>query len=39
VPELLGDLEDDICNVVLTLTRAWATVATGEIWSKEAAAE
>jgi predicted nucleotidyltransferase len=39
VRELLDDLEDDTRNVLLTLARAWATVATGEIMSKDAAAE
>lgn len=39
IPELLNDLEADTRNVLLTLARAWATVATGEIVSKDAAAE
>jgi hypothetical protein len=39
IPELLGDLQDDTRNVLLTLARAWATVETGEISSKDAAAE
>lgn len=39
VPALLSDLEDDTRNVLLTLTRGWATVAVGEIRSKDVAAE
>ena len=39
IPALLADLEDDTRNVLLTLARAWATVATGEILSKDAAAD
>ncbi len=39
VDELVGRLEDDTRNVVLTLARIWSTVATGAIRSKEAAAE
>lgn len=39
VPELLAELEDDTRNVVLTLARTWTTLATGEIRSKDAAAE
>jgi streptomycin 3"-adenylyltransferase len=39
LPALLGDLEGDERNVVLTLARMWVTVATGEIRSKDAAAE
>ncbi|MFD0899626.1 aminoglycoside adenylyltransferase family protein [Actinomadura sediminis] len=38
VPELLGDLDGDARNVVLTLARVWATAATGEIMPKDAAA-
>ncbi|MGW6460803.1 aminoglycoside adenylyltransferase family protein [Streptomyces sp. NPDC055078] len=38
VPELLADLEEDTRNVVLTLARVWATLATGTILSKDAAA-
>ena len=36
---LLGDLEPDTRNVLLTLARIWSTVATGEIRSKDAAAD
>ncbi|MFE7118616.1 aminoglycoside adenylyltransferase family protein [Streptomyces sp. NPDC057654] len=39
VPELLAELEDDTRNVVLTLARVWRTLATGEIGSKDAAAD
>ncbi|GAA4030450.1 aminoglycoside adenylyltransferase family protein [Allokutzneria multivorans] len=39
VPELLAELDDDTRNVVLTLARVWTTVATGEIRSKDAAAD
>ncbi|XRQ04772.1 aminoglycoside adenylyltransferase family protein [Actinomadura welshii] len=39
VPELLGELETDTRNVVLTLARVWSTLATGRIRSKSAAAE
>jgi streptomycin 3"-adenylyltransferase len=35
---LLGDLERDTRNVLLTLARMWVTVATGEVRSKDAAA-
>lgn len=35
---LLGDLESDTTNVVLTLARIWATMATGEVNSKDGAA-
>ena len=38
VPGLLADLEPDTRNVLLTLARIWATLATGEIRSKGAAA-
>jgi predicted nucleotidyltransferase len=38
VPALLGDLEWDTRNVVLTLARIWTTLATGAIRSKDAAA-
>ncbi|OLT12304.1 nucleotidyltransferase [Actinomadura sp. CNU-125] len=38
VPELLGELDGDARNVVLTLARVWATAATGEIMPKDAAA-
>lgn len=36
---LLGDLDSDTRNVILTLARMWSTVATGDIRSKDAAAD
>ncbi|MFE0106218.1 aminoglycoside adenylyltransferase family protein [Streptomyces sp. NPDC059009] len=39
VPDLLGDVDDDTRNVVLTLARIWTTLATGEIRTKDAAAD
>jgi streptomycin 3"-adenylyltransferase len=39
VGSLLGDLEGDTRNVILTLARIWSTVATGVIRSKDAAAD
>jgi streptomycin 3"-adenylyltransferase len=39
IPELLNDLTGDTRNVVLTLARVWTTLATGEIRSKDAAAD
>jgi len=39
IPALLDDLESDTTNVVLTLARIWSTVATGDIRSKDAAAD
>jgi streptomycin 3"-adenylyltransferase len=39
VPDLLTDLDGDTRNVVLTFARIWTTAATGEIRSKDAAAE
>jgi streptomycin 3"-adenylyltransferase len=39
LPSLLGDLEGDERNVILTLARMWLTLATGEIRSKDAAAD
>lgn len=39
VPGLLDDLEPDTTNVILTLARIWTTVSTGEIRSKDAAAD
>ena len=39
VEPLLADLDDDTRNVVLTLARIWSTLATGEIRSKDAAAD
>lgn len=38
VPGLLDDLDHDSRNVLLTLARIWATVATGRILTKDAAA-
>ena len=39
IPILLTDIEDDTRNVLLTLARMWATIATREIRSKDDAAE
>lgn len=39
VPELVADLPSDTTNVVLTLARIWLTLATGDIRSKDAAAD
>ena len=39
VPALLRDLDTDTRNVLLTLARAWLTLATGEIRPKDAAAD
>lgn len=39
LPQLMGDLQDDTRNVLLTLARMWSTVATGEIRSKDGAAD
>ncbi|HSL34148.1 MAG TPA: aminoglycoside adenylyltransferase family protein [Candidatus Limnocylindrales bacterium] len=39
VPGLLEDLDSDTRNVILTLARIWSTLATGEIRSKDAAAD
>ncbi len=39
VPGLLHDLDGDERNVILTLARVWTTLATGEIRSKDAAAD
>jgi len=39
VPDLLADLEHDTRNVILTLLRIWTTIVTGEIQSKDAAAD
>lgn len=39
LPQLLGDLETDTRNVLLTLARIWTTVATSAIHSKDEAAE
>ncbi|MER6603577.1 aminoglycoside adenylyltransferase family protein [Streptomyces parvus] len=38
IPELLDDLEGDTRNVLLTLARIWATLSTGRIEPKDAAA-
>ena len=39
VEALLADLESDTANVVLTLARIWTTIATGEVRSKDEAAD
>lgn len=39
IPDLLDELESDTRNVMLTLARIWATLATGEIRPKDAAAD
>jgi streptomycin 3"-adenylyltransferase len=39
IPGLLDDLSSDTRNVILTLARIWSTVATGEVRSKDAAAD
>ncbi|MFC7243152.1 aminoglycoside adenylyltransferase family protein [Catellatospora aurea] len=39
IPGLLADLADDTRNVLLTFARIWVTLATGEIRSKDAAAD
>ncbi|GAA2705449.1 aminoglycoside adenylyltransferase family protein [Micromonospora olivasterospora] len=39
IPGLLGDLDGDTRNVLLTLARVWSTLATGEIRPKDAAAD
>jgi aminoglycoside 9-adenylyltransferase len=39
LPSLLRNLRGDERNVILTLARMWVTLATGEIVSKDAAAE
>jgi streptomycin 3"-adenylyltransferase len=36
---ILGDLDHDTRNVLLTLARVWCTAETGEIRSKDAAAD
>ncbi|WP_435283261.1 aminoglycoside adenylyltransferase family protein [Streptomyces koelreuteriae] len=38
VPELMGELDSDTRNVLLTLARIWSTLVTGDIRSKDAAA-
>jgi hypothetical protein len=37
-PALLGDLDTDTRNVLLTLARMWMTATTGEMRTKDAAA-
>jgi streptomycin 3"-adenylyltransferase len=39
VPELMGELDGDTRNVLLTLARIWTTLATGTVRSKDAAAD
>lgn len=39
IPDLMGELEEDSRNVVLTLARVWTTLATGEIRTKDSAAD
>jgi streptomycin 3"-adenylyltransferase len=39
IPSLMVDLADDTRNVLLTLVRIWTTVVTGEIRSKDQAAD
>lgn len=39
VPSLMSDLNDDTRNVLLTLARIWTTVVSGEIRSKDDAAD
>ncbi|HEX5540854.1 MAG TPA: aminoglycoside adenylyltransferase family protein [Micromonospora sp.] len=39
IPGLLQDLDDDTRNVLLTFARIWTTLATGQIKSKDAAAD
>ncbi|MET9967141.1 aminoglycoside adenylyltransferase family protein [Streptomyces sp. NPDC006356] len=39
VPGLVGDLDTDTRNVLLTLARIWTTLATGAIRAKDAAAD
>jgi predicted nucleotidyltransferase len=39
VPSLMNDLETDTRNVLLTLARIWATLATAKITTKDVAAE
>ncbi|WP_328413361.1 aminoglycoside adenylyltransferase family protein [Streptomyces violaceus] len=38
VPELMDELDSDTRNVLLTLARIWATLTTGDIRAKDAAA-
>ena len=39
IPDLLADLDTDTRNVLLTLARIWTTLETGEIRSKDRAAD
>jgi predicted nucleotidyltransferase len=39
IPDLLADLDGDEANVLLTFARIWATLETGEILPKDAAAD
>jgi streptomycin 3"-adenylyltransferase len=39
IDSLMADLGDDTRNVILTLARIWLTLATGEVGSKDAAAD
>jgi streptomycin 3"-adenylyltransferase len=39
IPGLLADLDQDTANVMLTLARIWATLVSGAILSKDAAAD
>ena len=39
IPDLLNELDEDTRNVLLTLARIWTTLATGEIRTKDAAAD
>jgi len=39
IPGLIGDLDSDTRNVLLTLARIWSTLSTGQIRSKDAAAD
>ena len=39
LPQLLEEIESDTRNVLLTLARIWTTLASGEIRSKDAAAD
>ncbi|MHC3470919.1 aminoglycoside adenylyltransferase family protein [Streptomyces sp. 7R007] len=39
IPGLLNDLDSDTRNVLLTFARIWTTLATGQIRSKDAAAD
>jgi Domain of unknown function (DUF4111) len=39
IPGIMGELDDDTSNVLLTLARIWTTLETGEIRSKDAAAD